>query len=116
MNNNHVPVMLTEVLSFIPKDKKINLIDATFGGGGHSTEILNNLNSSGRLIAFDQDQDAIENKIQIVEAGAQGHHKIQRGYIATSTYSAHYIQNDSFDKAVRGFVEMEAKEINKTTI
>ena len=56
---------------------------------------------------------AIENKIQIVEAGAQGHHKIQRGYIATSTYSAHYIQNDSFDKAVRGFVEMEAKEINK---
>ena len=56
---------------------------------------------------------AIENKIQIVEAGAQGHHKIQRGYIATSTYSAHYIQNDSFDKAVRGFVEMEANEIKK---
>jgi uncharacterized protein len=56
---------------------------------------------------------AIENKIQIVEAGAQGHHKIQRGYIATATYSAHYIQNDSFDKAVRGFVEMEANEINK---
>ena len=56
---------------------------------------------------------AIQNKIQIVEAGAQGHHKIQRGYIATSTYSAHYIQNDSFDKAVRGFVEMEANEINK---
>ena len=56
---------------------------------------------------------AIENKIEIVEAGAQGHHKIQRGYVAASTYSAHYIQNDSFDKAVRGFVEMEAKEINK---
>jgi predicted N-acyltransferase len=56
---------------------------------------------------------AIENKIQIVEAGAQGHHKIQRGYVATSTYSAHYIQNDSFDKAVRGFVEMEANEVNK---
>jgi predicted N-acyltransferase len=56
---------------------------------------------------------AIENKIQIVEAGAQGHHKIQRGYIATSTYSAHYIQNYSFDKAIRGFVEMEANEINK---
>ncbi|MDC1111883.1 GNAT family N-acetyltransferase [Alphaproteobacteria bacterium] len=56
---------------------------------------------------------AIENKIQIIEAGAQGHHKIQRGYVATSTYSAHYIQNDSFDKAVRGFVEMEANEVNK---
>ena len=38
-------------------------VDATFGGGGHSTEILNKLNSSGRIIAFDQDQDAIDNKI-----------------------------------------------------
>jgi uncharacterized protein len=56
---------------------------------------------------------AIENNIAIVEAGAQGHHKIQRGYVATSTYSAHYIQNSSFDKAVRNFVKMEAKEINK---
>jgi hypothetical protein len=56
---------------------------------------------------------AIENKIKIVEAGAQGHHKIQRGYVATSTYSSHYIQNSSFDKAIRSFVKMEAKEINK---
>ena len=40
MNNNHVPVMLNEVLSFIPKEKKINLIDATFGGGGYSRAIL----------------------------------------------------------------------------
>jgi uncharacterized protein len=56
---------------------------------------------------------AIENNIQIVEAGAQGHHKIQRGYVATSTYSSHYIQNTSFEKAVRNFVKMEAKEVNK---
>ena len=42
MNNNHIPVMLKEVISFIPKDKKINLIDATFGGGGYSREILKN--------------------------------------------------------------------------
>ena len=56
---------------------------------------------------------AIENNIQIVEAGAQGHHKIQRGYVATSTYSSHYIQNSSFDKAVRNFVKIEAQEINK---
>ena len=40
MHNIHVPVMLKEVLSFIPKDKKINLIDATFGGGGYSRAIL----------------------------------------------------------------------------
>ena len=37
-------------------------VDVTYGGGGHSQEILKNLNSNGKLIAFDQDQDAIENK------------------------------------------------------
>jgi len=54
MNNNHVPVMLKEVLSFIPNDKKINLIDATFGGGGYSRAILKNFNIK-RLIAIDRD-------------------------------------------------------------
>ena len=56
---------------------------------------------------------AIERKIKKVEAGAQGNHKIQRGYIATSTYSCHYINNPSFTNAVKNFVKMEAKEINK---
>ncbi len=54
MNNNHVPVMLNEVLSFIPKDKKINLIDATFGGGGYSRAILKAFNIKN-LIAIDRD-------------------------------------------------------------
>lgn len=54
MNNNHVPVMLNEVLSFIPKEKKINLIDATFGGGGYSKAILKNFNIKN-LIAIDRD-------------------------------------------------------------
>ena len=56
---------------------------------------------------------AIEQKIKKVEAGAQGYHKIQRGYIATSTYSCHYINNPSLTDAVKRFVKMEAKEINK---
>ena len=56
---------------------------------------------------------AIDNKIKKVEAGAQGHHKIQRGYVAESTYSRHLIQNESFAKAVRNFVQLEAKEIDK---
>jgi predicted N-acyltransferase len=56
---------------------------------------------------------AIEQKIKKVEAGAQGDHKIQRGYIATSTYSCHYINNPSLTDAVKRFVKMEAKEINK---
>jgi len=54
MNNNHVPVMLKEVLSFIPKEKKINLIDATFGGGGYSRAILKDFNIK-KLIAIDRD-------------------------------------------------------------
>ncbi len=56
---------------------------------------------------------AIDNNINKVEAGAQGHHKIQRGYVAESTYSRHLIQNESFAKAVRNFVQLEAKEIDK---
>ena len=54
MNNNHIPVMLNEVLSFIPKEKKINLIDATFGGGGYSKAILKDFNIK-KLIAIDRD-------------------------------------------------------------
>ena len=56
---------------------------------------------------------AIDNNIRIVEAGAQGHHKIQRGYVAKTIYSSHLIQNQSFAKAVRNFVQLEAKEIDK---
>ncbi len=56
---------------------------------------------------------AIDNNIKKVEAGAQGHHKIQRGYVAESTYSRHLIQNESFANAVRNFVQLEAKEIDK---
>ena len=36
MQNKHISVMLNEVCSYIPIDKKINIIDATFGGGGYS--------------------------------------------------------------------------------
>ena len=56
---------------------------------------------------------AISNNIKTIEAGAQGHHKIQRGYTAQSTYSCHLIKNESFAKAVRNFVQLEAKEIDK---
>ena len=56
---------------------------------------------------------AINNNIKTIEAGAQGHHKIQRGYVAESTYSCHLIKNESFAKAVRNFVQLEAKEIDK---
>ena len=52
--NIHEPVMLEEVKKFIPVTKKINIIDATFGGGGYSKAILEEYNVN-QLIAIDRD-------------------------------------------------------------
>lgn len=57
----HVPVMLTEVLEALNIQSDGVYVDATFGGGGHSSEILKRLDERGRLIAFDQDRDAMAN-------------------------------------------------------
>ena len=58
----HNPVLLNESISGLNINPSGIYLDVTYGGGGHSQEILKNLNSKGKLIAFDQDQDAIENK------------------------------------------------------
>ena len=50
---------------------------------------------------------AIANGLKRVEAGAQGPHKIQRGYLPSPTYSAHWIANQSFRQAVAHFLEEE---------
>ena len=54
MKNLHTPVMIKEVLSFIPSNKNINVIDATFGGGGYTKEILKKSNVI-ELLAIDRD-------------------------------------------------------------
>ena len=54
MENKHIPVMIEEVKSYIPTNKKLNIIDATFGGGGYSKIILENF-KIGKLIAIDRD-------------------------------------------------------------
>ena len=53
----HKPVMLRECIEGLHIEPDGNYVDVTFGGGGHSTEILKHLNG-GRLFAFDQDDDA----------------------------------------------------------
>jgi len=64
MNNKyHIPVLLKESIEGLNILPNGVYVDATFGGGGHTKEILNHLNSSGKVIAFDQDTDAIENQI-----------------------------------------------------
>ncbi len=62
MNRYHHPVLLDESINGLQINPEGVYVDVTFGGGGHSKAILNNL-TTGRLIAFDQDQDALKNQI-----------------------------------------------------
>ena len=59
----HSPVMPQESIDSLNILSDGIYVDLTFGGGGHSKLILNNLSNNGKLIAFDQDIDAIKNKI-----------------------------------------------------
>jgi len=61
--NYHDPVLLESSVAALITDPDGIYVDATFGGGGHSQEILNQLSPHGSLLAFDQDQDAVMNKI-----------------------------------------------------
>src|SRR6186713_290382 len=57
----HVPVMLNECLEGLNINPKGIYVDVTFGGGGHSRAILDRLEKTGTLVAFDQDKDAKKN-------------------------------------------------------
>jgi 16S rRNA (cytosine1402-N4)-methyltransferase len=63
MSEYHIPVLLDESVCALAIDKHPNGVfaDATFGGGGHSREILSRLGKEGKLIAFDRDSDALNN-------------------------------------------------------
>ena len=57
----HTPVLLKESVDGMEIAPGNTCIDVTFGGGGHSREILSRLDSSGHLYSFDQDEDAEKN-------------------------------------------------------
>lgn len=63
MSKYHTPALLHESINGLAIKENGTYVDVTFGGGGHSKEILKNL-KDGRLIAFDQDQEALENNIE----------------------------------------------------
>lgn len=65
MSKYHVPVMLDECLEGLQIKPEGTYVDVTFGGGGHSKTILDRLSSKGRLLAFDQDADALNNTKEI---------------------------------------------------
>ncbi len=60
----HDPVLLSETVDGLAIKEDGVYVDVTFGGGGHSREILKRLGEGGKLIAFDQDEDAQQNVIE----------------------------------------------------
>ncbi|MBW2936698.1 16S rRNA (cytosine(1402)-N(4))-methyltransferase RsmH [Aureisphaera sp. CAU 1614] len=59
----HNPVLLKETVEGLNIQPNGVYVDVTFGGGGHSKEILERLGEDGKLLAFDQDKDALKNDI-----------------------------------------------------
>ncbi|MEZ4799033.1 MAG: 16S rRNA (cytosine(1402)-N(4))-methyltransferase RsmH [Flavobacteriales bacterium] len=111
MTSYHQPVLLHESVDGLNIKPDGVYVDVTFGGGGHSREILKRLGPDGKLIAFDQDPDAIANAIQdprftMVDQNFQfmknwvrmcGHKKVD-GILADLGVSSH-----QFDSESRGF-------------
>lgn len=109
--NYHSPVLLHESIDALDIKEDGVYVDVTFGGGGHSREILNRLGENGRLFAFDQDPDAWENKIDddrfvLIQENFRyitrflKFHRVKQvdGILADLGVSSH-----QFDEADRGF-------------
>lgn len=56
---------------------------------------------------------AIAHGLKRVEAGAQGEHKVQRGYLASETYSAHLIRDPALERAVNDFLTRERRQVRR---
>ena len=59
----HIPALLNETIEGLNINPDGIYVDVTFGGGGHTREILKHLSKKGKLLGFDQDEDAIKNQI-----------------------------------------------------
>ena len=60
----HIPVLLTETIQGLDIQPDGTYVDLTYGGGGHSREILSHLGTNGRLYGFDQDLDAMSGALK----------------------------------------------------
>lgn len=107
----HIPALLNETIEGLNIQPDGIYVDVTFGGGGHSREILSRLGKKGKLIAFDQDEDAIKNALDdprfiFVRSNFKylknflQYHNIEQvdGILADLGVSSHH-----FDEAERGF-------------
>jgi predicted N-acyltransferase len=57
---------------------------------------------------------AIERRLELFEAGAQGEHKLARGFLPTLTYSAHEIRHPEFRRAIYDYIETEKRMLART--
>jgi len=64
MSDFHVPVLLKESIDLLLINTDGVYVDVTYGGGGHSQEILSRLSTKGSLIVFDQDGETKQNRIE----------------------------------------------------
>ena len=112
MSEYHTPVLLDESVSALISSQSGTYADATFGGGGHTKEILRRLSPEGRVISFDRDSDAIANRpddsrLTLIRSDFRWihNHILHQGYtdgidgiLADLGVSSH-----QFDTAERGF-------------
>lgn len=107
----HIPVLLQDCINGLNIKPDGIYVDVTFGGGGHSRAILKELNEKGKLLAFDQDPDALQNvpndeRFELIEENFEFMKNFLRergikevdGILADLGVSSH-----QFDIPVRGF-------------
>ncbi|MFP5042300.1 16S rRNA (cytosine(1402)-N(4))-methyltransferase RsmH [Parasediminibacterium sp. JCM 36343] len=107
----HVPVLFDETIEGLDIKPNGIYVDCTFGGGGHSRGILEKLGKDGKLVAFDQDEDAVSNlpadkRVVFVPQNFKHMHRFLRlhkikqvdGVLADLGVSSH-----QFDEGDRGF-------------
>ncbi len=111
MSSYHNPVLLKESVDGLGIKKDGIYVDVTFGGGGHSNEILKRLGARGKLIAFDQDPEALENAIddgrfKLINENFRYLRQFLKfyGFLKVDGILADFgVSSHQFDKAERGF-------------
>ena len=112
MSEYHTSVLLDESVSALVDSVDGVYADATFGGGGHTAEILSRLSKNGRVLAFDRDMDAIGNRIDdprltLIRSDFRWihNHVLNQGYKAgiDGVLADLGVSSHQFDTAERGF-------------
>lgn len=111
MSEYHKPVLLDEAVSALNIKEGGIYVDVTFGGGGHSNEILSKLDSTSRLIVMDRDKDAIVNipnddRVQFIHSNFRYLRRMLRveGVNQVDGILADFgVSSFQFDTASRGF-------------